>query len=151
MTAHSFEQDGKATVVAPNGARVHRDHLAQNDVIHRNLYEVRPGVWCLVGNGLSNQTFVDAPEGIVAFDTGDSVQEMAAALAELRRHTSRPIAAVVYTHFHYVDGTTAVLDEANHAKPLPIHGHRRIALNKVRASGEVGPAYSRGSSSNSAS
>lgn len=144
MTAHSFEQDGKATVVAPNGARVHRDHLAQNDVIHRNLYEVRPGVWCLVGNGLSNQTFIDAPEGIVAFDTGDSVQEMAAALVELRRHTSRPIAAVVYTHFHYVDGTTAVLDEANHAKPLPIHGHRRIALNKVRASGEVGPAYSRG-------
>lgn len=144
MTARSFEQDGKATVVAPNGARVHRDHLAQNEVIHRNLYEVRPGVWCLVGNGLSNQTFVDAPEGIIAFDTGDSVQEMAAALAELRRHTGRPIAAVVYTHFHYVDGTTAVLDEDNHVKPLPVHGHGRIAMNKLRASGEVGPAYSRG-------
>jgi alkyl sulfatase BDS1-like metallo-beta-lactamase superfamily hydrolase len=144
VTARSFESNDKATVVAPNGARVHRDHLAQNEVIRAQMYEVRPGVWCLVGNGLSNQTFIDAPEGIIAFDTGDSVQEMAAALVELRRHTTRPIAAVVYTHFHYVDGTTAILDEANHVKPLPVHGHRRIAMNKVRASGEIGPAYSRG-------
>ena len=144
VTARSFEADGRATVVAPNGARVHRDHLAQNEVVRRDFYSVCPGVWCFVGNGLSNQTFIEAPDGIIAFDTGDSVQEMAAALVELRRHTTRPIAAVVYTHFHYVDGTTAVFDEANHAKPLPILGHRRIAVNKVRAAGEIGPAYARG-------
>jgi len=144
MTARSFESSGKATVVTPNGTRVHRDHLAHNEVIQQNLYEVRTGVWCLVGNGLSNQTFIDAPRGIIAFDTGDSVEEMAAALTELRKHTGRPIAAVVYTHFHYVDGTRAVLAEANHVRPLPIHGHRGIAANKVRASGEVGPTYSRG-------
>ena len=92
-----------------------------------------------MGNGLSNQTFIDAPEGIIAFDTGESVQEMALALAELRTRTDRPIAAVVYTHFHYVEGTQAVLDEGNHAVPLPIFGHRRIALNKARTSGEIGP------------
>lgn len=144
MAKRSFEPDDKATVVAPNGARVHRDHLAQSDVVRREFYTVRPGAWCLVGNGLSNQTFIEAPQGIIAFDTGDSVQEMAEALGELRRHTQRPIAAVVYTHFHYVDGTHAVLDEGNHVTPLPIFGHRRIAINKVRASGEIGPAYSRG-------
>jgi alkyl sulfatase BDS1-like metallo-beta-lactamase superfamily hydrolase len=144
MTTRSFDPSDANVVTAPNGARVHRDHLAQNDVIRREFYEVRPGAWCFVGNGLSNQTFIDAPEGIIAFDTGESVQEMALALAELRTRTDRPIAAVVYTHFHYVEGTQAVLDEGNHAVPLPIFGHRRIALNKARTSGEIAPAYGRG-------
>ena len=144
MVARSFESDSGRTVVAPNGARVHVDHLAQSDVLRRNFYEVRPGAWCLVGNGLSNQTFVDAPEGIIAFDTGESVQEMALALQELRTRTARPIAAVVYTHFHYVEGTRAVLDEGNHTEPLPIYGHPRIAENKSRTAGEIAPAYGRG-------
>ncbi|MEY4391802.1 MAG: hypothetical protein RLZZ544_511 [Actinomycetota bacterium] len=140
----SFDNTSVNVVQAPNGPRVHRDHLAQNQVIARNFYEVRPGAWCFVGNGLSNQTFVDAPDGIIAFDTGESVQEMAIALAELRKHTDRRIAAVVYTHFHYIEGTQAVLDEGNHVSPLPIYGHRRIALNKARTSGEIAPAYGRG-------
>jgi len=144
MTSRSFEPNDKRTVVSPNGARVHEDHLAQSAVLRRNFYEVCPGAWCLVGNGLSNQTFIDAPGGIIAFDTGESVQEMAVALKELRAHTDRPIAAVVYTHFHYVEGTQAVLDEGNHANPLPVYGHRRIAENKARTAGEIASAYARG-------
>ena len=144
MSTRSFDIHDGNVVTAPNGARVHRDHLAQNEVIHREFYEVAPGAWCFVGNGLSNQTFVDAPEGIIAFDTGESVQEMAIALVELRKRTSRPVAAVVYTHFHYVDGTQAVLDEGNCAMPLPVFGHPRIATNKARTSGEIAPAYARG-------
>ena len=144
MTARSFEPNSQRTAVAPNGARAHEDHLAQSSVLRRNFYELRAGVWCLVGNGLSNQTFIDAPEGIIAFDTGESVQEMALALQELRTRTNRPIAAVVYTHFHYVEGTQAVLDEGNHVTPLPIYGHRRISENKARTSGEIAPAYGRG-------
>ena len=144
MTSRSFEPNSKRTEVAPNGARVHQDHLAQSSVLRRSFYEVRPGTWCFVGNGLSNQTFIDAPEGIIAFDTGESVQEMALALKELRTRTTRQIAAVVYTHFHYVEGTQAVLDEGNHVKSLPIYGHRRISENKARTSGEIAPAYGRG-------
>ena len=144
MTSRSFEPNSKRTAVAPNGARVHEDHLAQSSVLRRDFYEVRPGTWCFVGNGLSNQTFIDAPEGIIAFDTGESVQELALALKELRTRTTRQIAAVVYTHFHYVEGTQAVLDEGNYVKPLPIYGHRRISENKARTSGEIAPAYGRG-------
>jgi len=144
VATRSFDNTDHNVVTAPNGARVHRDHLAQSDVIHREFYEVRPGTWCFVGNGLSNQTFIDAPEGIIAFDTGESVQEMALALAELRTRTDRPIAAVVYTHFHYIEGTQAVLDEGNCVLPLPVYGHRRIAGNKARTSGEIAPAYARG-------
>jgi alkyl sulfatase BDS1-like metallo-beta-lactamase superfamily hydrolase len=96
-----------------------------------------------VGNGLANQTFVEAPDGIIAIDTGESVEEMSSALAELRAVTDRPIAAVMYTHFHYVAGTTAAMNELP-GHDLPVYGHARITANRARAATEIAPAYSRG-------
>ncbi len=37
-----------------------------------------------MGNGLSDQTFIEGPEGIIAIDTGEPVEEMAAALLAQR-------------------------------------------------------------------
>lgn len=139
----SFEPDGSRTAVGPRGQLAHEAHLEQSEVVERRFHHVAPSVWSLVGNGLSNQTFIDAPEGIIAIDTGESVQEMQEALSELRQVTDRPIVAVLYTHFHYVNGTAAIVAEDPH-RELPIHGHERIAFNLRRASAEIGPAYSRG-------
>lgn len=144
MTIRSFDTDPANTVVLPGGQRAHRDHVAQSTVLAARLESPREGVWTLIGNGLSNQTFIQAPDGIIAIDTGESVEEMREALRRLREVNDSPIAAVIYTHFHYVEGTRAVLEEGNHLEPLPIYGHERIASNKVRAGGEIGPAYSRG-------
>jgi alkyl sulfatase BDS1-like metallo-beta-lactamase superfamily hydrolase len=140
----SFDVTDVNVVTTPGGQRVHAGHATQSDVIRSEFYEVRGGVWCFVGNGLSNQTFIDAPEGIIAVDTGESIEEMRAALRQLRDITDAPIAAVIYTHFHYVEGTKAILEEGNHATPLPIYGHEKISFNKARTLGEISPAYSRG-------
>ena len=140
----SFDVTDANVVTTPGGQRVHAGHAAQSDVIRSEFYEIRGGVWCFVGNGLSNQTFIDAPEGIIAVDTGESIEEMREALRRLREITDAPIAAVIYTHFHYVEGTKAILEEGNHATPLPIYGHEKIAFNKARTLGEISPAYSRG-------
>jgi alkyl sulfatase BDS1-like metallo-beta-lactamase superfamily hydrolase len=140
----NIDSNAQHTLTLANGARAHREHVAQNDVIRTNFELVRPGVWSFVGNGLSNQTFVEGPQGIIAIDTGESIEEMRTALVELRRHTTRPIAAVLYSHFHYVEGTRAVLEEGNHLAPLPIYGHHKIADNRSRTSSEIAPAYARG-------
>ena len=140
----SFDTSDTNVVTTPGGQRIHKNHAAQSEVVHAEFYEVRSGVWCLVGNGLSNQTFIEAPAGIIVVDTGESIEEMREALRRLRELTSAPIAAVIYTHFHYVEGTKAILEEGNHATPLPIYGHEKIAFNKERALGEISPAYSRG-------
>ena len=142
-TSRSFDADDSRTTVLPGGQIAHRDHVAQNDVIARRFHTVTDGVWCLVGNGLSNQTFIDAPDGIIAIDTGESTEEMAQAIAELRGVTDRPIVAVLYTHFHYVCGTEAVFADGA-ARDIPIWAHERVVFNRERAGSEIAPAYGRG-------
>lgn len=126
----------------PRGQVGHADLIEHSNRFDRRLWEVRPGVWSLVGNGLSNQNFIEGPDGLIAIDTGESVQEMAAALAEVRLHTTAPIAAILYTHFHYVAGTQAVLDEVGH--DVDIWGHEGIVGNRQRVGAEVSAVAGRG-------
>ena len=139
----SFSPDGADTVTLPDGRIAHRDHVAQDAVIARRFHTVTTGVWCLVGNGLSNQTFVDAPDGIIAIDTGESTEEMREAIRALRTVTDRPIVAVLYTHFHYVGGTEAVFEDGA-PRSIPIWAHERVVGNRQRTATEIAPAYGRG-------
>lgn len=125
--SYAVAPDVKAT--AANGAVGHRDLVAHTQRLERKLWQVTDGVWCLVGNGLSNQVFVEGPDGLIAIDSGESTQEMAAAIAEVRVHTDAPFAAAIYTHSHYVGGTTA-LYEAGASEDLPIWGHAGIVANR---------------------
>jgi len=138
----SFDVSGRDVVTTEAGARAHRLLVEHRSRLERRLYTPRPGVWCLVGNGLSNQTFVEGPDGLIAIDTGESVQEMRAALREVRALTDRPVVAVMYTHFHYVGGTRAVFEDAG--QPLPVFAHERVVTNLQRVAELVGPAYGRG-------
>jgi len=142
---HSFSPNPSIVIDGPRGERAHADHLAQTVRLERKLWKVRDGVWCLVGNGLSNQTFIEGPEGLIAIDTGECVEEMTAAIAAVRAETDTPIVATIYTHFHYVSGTRAILDaEGIDADGLPIWGHDRIVDNLVRYGMEIGAAGGRG-------
>ena len=139
----SFASDDRSTVTLATGQVAHRNHVAQSEILQRRLYTVRPGVHTLVGNGLSNQTFVEAPDGVIAIDTGESVEEMRDAIAELRQVCDRPIVAVLYTHFHYVGGTPAVFDDGA-AADIPIWAHAKVVHNRTRTASEIATAYGRG-------
>ncbi|MDA0977480.1 MAG: MBL fold metallo-hydrolase [Proteobacteria bacterium] len=126
-----------------NGQLGHPDLIGHSEILETRFYTCGDNAWCFVGNGLSNQTFVRGPEGIIAIDSGECVEEMQAALAALREVTDLPVVACIYTHFHYVGGTRAILDEAGDAT-LPIYGHEGIAANLQRFGGEIGPRSARG-------
>lgn len=137
----SFASDGSHSITGPRGQVGHRAMIEHTDRLERKLWTVRPGVWCFVGNGLSNQTFVEGLDGLIVIDTGESVEEMRAALSVIRTVTDAPVVAVIYTHFHYVAGTQAVVDEAG---DVPIWGHAGIVGNRQRVGSEVSAAAGRG-------
>lgn len=140
----SFASDGSAVVTAPNGGLTRGETVDHMDRLREELYEVADGVWCMVGNGLSNQTFVLGPEGLIVIDTGESQEEMTAALTAVRASTDAPVAAVIYTHFHYCNGTAAILAENVIDGDIPIWGHERIDDNLTRTATEVATAGGRG-------
>ena len=125
------------------GQTAHPQHLAHSERLKETFYKIGDSAWCYVGNGLSNQTFIQGPEGIIAIDTGECQEEMRDAIAKLREQTDAPIVACIYTHFHYVAGTTAIVEDRGDAN-FPIYGHDGIAANLTRFGGEVGPRGSRG-------
>ena len=59
----------------PAGQRAHQSLINHTERLERCFYELRDRVWCYVGNGLSNQTFVEGPEGVIAIDTGECKEE----------------------------------------------------------------------------
>ena len=130
-------------IAGPNGQLAHPDAVDHLSRLQPAFYTVGQHAWCLVGNGLSNQSFVEGPEGIIAIDSGESVEEMRAALLQLRKHTDKPVVACIYTHFHYIGGTSAIMEEAGN-QDLQIYGHAGIADNLTRFGGEVAPRSGRG-------
>ena len=135
----SFEPGQTGT--GERGQQAHPQTIAHSERLVRKLYRVGDKAWSLVGNGLSNQSFVEGPEGLIVIDTGECNEEMAAALAEVRRQTDAPLAACIYTHFHYVAGTQTLLQEN---PDLPIWGHSGIEANLNRFGGEIAPRVTRG-------
>ena len=129
------------TETGPKGQLAHPTTLEHSKRLEKKLYKVGENAWSLIGNGLSNQSFVEGPEGLICIDTGESNQEMAAALKEARKETNAPVVACIYTHFHYVGGTQTLMDEN---KNLAIWGHDGIQANLDRFGGEVAPRVTRG-------
>lgn len=99
----------------PRGAKVPVSMLkavTARFAVAPRMIEVAPKIWNLVGIGISSRMMVEAPEGLVIFDTGDDLEDGEKALAEFRKVSDKPIKAIIYSHNHYAHGTQAFLREA---------------------------------------
>ncbi len=104
-----------ALIDGPRGARVAASTLkaiTATFAVAPRMIEVAPKIWNLVGIGISSRMMIEAPEGLVIFDTGDDLEDGEKALAEFRKVSDKPIKAIIYSHNHYAHGTQAFLREA---------------------------------------
>ncbi len=138
----SFASDDSVVTTGPRGQRAHHQQFTHLERLAEGFHQVTDHVWCQVGNGLSNQTFIEGPEGLIVIDTGESIEEMNTSLSAIRQHCSAPIAAIIYTHYHYCSGTRAVLKEQN--GDVPIWGHYGIEKNLQTMATEISPTGGRG-------
>ena len=51
----------------PLGQIANGELIEHSNRLEKKLWKVTDGVWCLIGNGLSNQTFVEGPQGPVSY------------------------------------------------------------------------------------
>ena len=108
-------------VTLENGAKVGRDTEAvwqlPPDAAQRASYDqdivvqVADGIWTLGSPSLVNVHAVQGPEGLIIYDTGEHVADGARFYRLLRLATAAPIRAIIYSHEHYVHGTTAFVEE----------------------------------------
>ena len=94
------------TVVGPNGAvttDAARSVNARMGITDSKVAErVAPGVYALRGWGIASSFAIEAPDGWIIVDTGDSTR----AAAEMRETLERAVggkikvAAILLTHFH---------------------------------------------------
>jgi alkyl sulfatase BDS1-like metallo-beta-lactamase superfamily hydrolase len=124
------------TVTGPNGSITTRTALSVNPrmgVTETKIAEpVAPGVYALRGWGIAHSFAIEAPNGWIIVDTGDSTQ----AAAEMRETLESAVggkikvAAILLTHWHYADGTAAWLDEGTE-----IWGHEHLDRNRIASGG----------------
>ena len=94
--------------------------------------QVAAGVYALRGWGIAHSFAIEAPNGWIVVDTGDSTRAAAEMREMLERAVGRKIrvAAILLTHWHYADGTGAWLDEGTE-----LWGHEHLDRNRSASSG----------------
>ncbi len=124
------------TVVGHNGAvttDTARSVNARMGITDSKVAErVAAGVYALRGWGIASSFAIEAPNGWIIVDTGDSTRAAAEMRETLERGVGKKIkvAAILLTHFHYADGTGAWLDEGTE-----VWGHEHLDRNRGAAGG----------------
>ena len=111
-------------VTAPNGAIVNKEVLEQ---LPKTGWTSGPeienpveGLYVLGGYLISACIVVEADEGLIVFDTGDTKEDGENLLKAIRTFSQKPIKAIVYGHTHYTFGA-GVMAEGN--KDVMVIGH----------------------------
>src|SRR4030095_5332085 len=131
---------GPAQVVAaPNGALVNKNALqgltAWAMTMPAESVMVAEGVWQLVGRGLNSPVVIEGDDGLIVWDTGESVEEGRKFLADIRKFSPKPVKAIIYSHSHYVNGASALAD----GKGAMVIGHPNVNAN--RQTGGAGSSF----------
>jgi len=128
---------------APNGAIVNKLVLEQlPKVAWTNGPEIEnpaEGVYVLGGYLISACIVVEAKDGLIVFDTGDTKEDGEKLLKAIRTFSQKPVKAIVYGHTHYCFGA-GVMAEGN--KDIPVIGHpdlNDIVMRNLSSGGA--PAY----------
>jgi len=124
------------TVTAPNGAVTTPTQLKANSLWGLTetpvAEKVVDGVYALRGWGIASSYAIEAPDGWIIVDTGDSTRAAAEMRELLERTLGKKIkvAAILLTHWHYGDGTGAWMDEGTE-----IWGHEFLDRNRSASKG----------------
>jgi len=100
-------------VEAPNGAITNKkllDRVGDFNFIEPTIDKLAEGVWQFGGYGLAPMSIIETDEGLIAFDTGDTVHDGELMLEAIRTVTQKPVKVIIYGHSHTVMGAGIIAD-----------------------------------------
>jgi len=121
---------------------IHPELAAHTHEFVQRVYKVADNVYSAVGWNIGNSVMIEAPEGLIIVDTGESVEQSRQVLEEFRKISAKPIKAIVYTHFHpdHINGVKAFVSEAQvKSGEVQIYAQETLLENVVTQGALVGP------------
>jgi alkyl sulfatase BDS1-like metallo-beta-lactamase superfamily hydrolase len=114
-------------VTAPNGAVIYDKAIeaaALSAYTEKTVEKIADGVWVIGGYSIVNCTVIEAPDGLIVYDTGDNAEEGKHFREVIEQRVSkRPIKAIIYSHSHYALGGGAMVDDP---KSVMVIGHPKL-------------------------
>lgn len=113
----------------PNGAITNaegQEKLRQTLYLEPQIETVAPRITVFGGFAFVNFTLIEGEDGLIVYDAGENLSEGERLLEEIRKISDKPIAAVIYSHSHYVHGTSALVQDGSGAR---IIGHPKVNAN----------------------
>jgi glyoxylase-like metal-dependent hydrolase (beta-lactamase superfamily II) len=129
-------------VKAANGAITSKkllDRVGDFNWLKPTIENPAPGIWVFGGYGLAPMSIIEAEDGLIAFDTGDTRHDGELMLEAIRTITQKPIKVIIYGHSHTVAGA-GVLAEGNNE--IMVVGHPNLnAVVKQNLGGGGAPSF----------
>jgi len=113
-------------IEAPNGAIARAEVL---ETASKILYteptteKVAEGVWSIGGYSLANTTVIEAEDGLIVYDTGDTREEGEHIREAIEKISDKPIKVIIYSHSHYAMGAGALVDDP---EEVLVIGHPKV-------------------------
>lgn len=98
---------------APNGAITREEVLTTAAKIlytEPTTEKLAEGIWCIGGYSLANTTVIEAEDGLIVYDTGDTIEEAKHIRKAIEKISNKPIKVIIYSHSHYALGAGALVD-----------------------------------------
>ncbi len=119
---------GEAEIItAPNGACIYDKALklvSQIVYTEPTVDNLGDGVWIIGGYSIANFCVIEAPEGLIVYDTGDYAEEGKHLRQVIEEKISKkPIKAIIYSHSHYALGGGAMVDDP---ASVTVIGHQKL-------------------------
>ena len=81
------------------------------------------GAWCIGGYSLANTTVIEAEDGLIVYDTGDTKEEAQHIREAIKKISNKPVKMIIYSNSHYALGAGALVDNPDEVLVI---GHPEI-------------------------
>jgi alkyl sulfatase BDS1-like metallo-beta-lactamase superfamily hydrolase len=91
------------------------DLAAHSAEFRQEVIEVTDGVYVAIGFGLANCILLEGDDGVVIVDAMESVEAAVPVKEAFSKITSKPVKAIIYTHYHpdHTNGATVMAGDDN--------------------------------------